>query len=68
MHSLRVLRLRNPSGSVESDWRATAPRENQAHADVFVVIRDAFHAMDRRLKGLSHRRRGAVKHHDAPAR
>ncbi len=42
--------------------------ENHAHEDVYVAIRDAFDAMERRLKGLSHRRRGDVKHHGASAR
>lgn len=42
--------------------------ENQAHEDVYVAIRDAFNAMDRRLKGMSQRRRGGVKRHDASAR
>ena len=42
--------------------------DNHAHEDVYVAIRDAFEAMGRRLKGLSERRRGDVKHHDASAR
>lgn len=42
--------------------------DNHAHEDVYVAIRDAFDAMDRRLKELSRRMRGAVKHHAASAR
>jgi ribosomal subunit interface protein len=41
--------------------------DNHAHEDVYVAIRDAFDAMDRRLKDLAHRRRGDVKHHDVKA-
>jgi ribosomal subunit interface protein len=37
--------------------------ENHAHEDVYVAIRDAFDAMERRLKSLAQRRRGAVKRH-----
>jgi ribosomal subunit interface protein len=42
--------------------------DNHAHEDVYVAIRDAFDAMDRRLKGRSQRTRGAAKRHEASAR
>ncbi len=37
--------------------------ENHAHEDVYVAIRDAFDAMERRLRSQADRRQGAVKHH-----
>ncbi len=42
--------------------------ENHAHEDVYVAIRDAFDAMERRLKSLAARRRGEVKHHTTSSR
>lgn len=37
--------------------------DNHAHEDVYVAIRDAFDAAERRVKAFAERRRGAVKHH-----
>ncbi len=42
------------------------PAENHAHEDVYVAIRDAFDAVERRLEDLARRRRGVVKSHEAP--
>jgi ribosomal subunit interface protein len=43
------------------------PEENHAHEDVFVAIRDAFDAMQRRLQDHLRQQRGAVKtHHPSP--
>lgn len=39
------------------------PAEKHAHEDVFVAVRDAFHAARRRLQDQVRRRRGDVKHH-----
>ena len=40
------------------------PEENHAHEDVFVAIRDAFDAMQRRLQDAARQQRGAVKAHE----
>lgn len=42
------------------------PDEHHAHEDVYVAIRDAFNAVQRRLEDYIRRRRGVVKAHDAP--
>lgn len=42
------------------------PEENHAHEDVFVAIRDAFDAMQRRLQDYAREQRGAVKAHEPP--
>lgn len=39
---------------------------NQSHADAYVAIRDAFDAMRRKLDEDVHRRKGEIKHHEAP--
>jgi ribosomal subunit interface protein len=44
------------------------PEENHAHEDVFVAIRDAFDAMQRRLQDYAHQQRGAVKTHEPTPR
>lgn len=41
-------------------------RNNHAHEDVYVSIRDAFAAAARRLEDYTRERRGAVKRHDVP--
>lgn len=38
--------------------------DNRAHEDAYVAIRDAFDALERRLKEYQERRRGWVKSHD----
>lgn len=45
---------------------ARDPGEDHAHEDVYVAIRDAFDAVERRLEDHARRRRGAVKTHEAP--
>jgi ribosomal subunit interface protein len=40
------------------------PEEDHAHEDVFVAIRDAFDAMQRRLQDYAREQRGAVKTHE----
>lgn len=40
------------------------PPLNQAHEDIYVVIRDAFDAMKRRLEDHARKRRKQVKHHE----
>lgn len=42
------------------------PGEHHAHEDVFVAVRDAFDAVDRRLEDYARRRRGQVKAHEVP--
>lgn len=39
------------------------PTARQAHEDVYVAIRDAFDALDRRLEDAARRRRGDIKAH-----
>jgi ribosomal subunit interface protein len=39
------------------------PTGRQAHQDIYVAIRDAFDALDRRLEDTARRRRGDVKAH-----
>lgn len=39
--------------------------EHHAHEDVYVAVRDAFDAVERRLEDTARRRRGEVKTHDA---
>lgn len=40
---------------------------NEAHKDVYLAIRDAFHAAERQLKEHSEKLRGDVKTHELPA-
>jgi ribosome-associated translation inhibitor RaiA/cold shock CspA family protein len=42
------------------------PDAHHAHEDVFVAVRDAFDAVDRRLEDYARRRRGQVKVHEVP--
>jgi ribosomal subunit interface protein len=42
------------------------PERDHAHEDVYVAIRDAFDAAQRRLQDQARRRRGAVKAHEGP--
>ncbi len=42
-----------------------ASDKDHTHEDVYVAIRDAFHAARRQLEEYSHKRRGDVKSHDA---
>lgn len=39
------------------------PDANHAHEDIYVAIRDAFDALDRRLEDSARRRRGDIKAH-----
>lgn len=39
------------------------PDANHSHEDIYVAIRDAFDALDRRLEDATRRRRGDVKTH-----
>jgi ribosome-associated translation inhibitor RaiA len=41
------------------------PGKNLAHTDVYVAIRDAFNAADRRLKNYARELRGEVKSHES---
>ena len=43
------------------------PKQHQAHQDIYVAVRDAFDAAQRRIEDHARRRRGKVKHHDVPA-
>lgn len=43
------------------------PAEHHAHEDVFVAVRDAFDAAERRLQDRVRRLRGVVKHHEPTA-
>jgi ribosome-associated translation inhibitor RaiA/cold shock CspA family protein len=42
------------------------PDQDHSHEDPYVVLRDAFDAMERRLESFSQRRRGDVKNHAVP--
>lgn len=42
------------------------PKDNQAHEDAYVAIRDAFDAARRQLQDFVRRRRQAVKSHEPP--
>jgi ribosomal subunit interface protein len=42
------------------------PAQHHAHEDVYVAIRDAFNATQRRLADYARRQRGDVKVHEAP--
>jgi ribosomal subunit interface protein len=42
------------------------PEERHSHEDVYVAIRDAFNAAQRRLAAYARRQRGDVKVHEAP--
>jgi len=44
------------------------PAEHHAHEDVYVAIRDAFNAAQRRLEDYGQRQRGDLKSHEAPPR
>ncbi len=46
---------------------ARDPAEHHAHEDVYVAVRDAFDAAERRLEDRMRRSRGAVKHHEPTA-
>jgi cold shock CspA family protein len=41
------------------------PDQHHAHEDVYVAIRDAFHAARRQLEDYARKRRGQVKRHEA---
>ena len=43
------------------------PHDQHAHEDVYVAIRDAFHAARRQLEDYARRRRGEMKKHEAKA-
>lgn len=42
------------------------PKDNHAHEDVYVAVRDAFDAAKRQLEDYSRKLRGDVKEHEAP--
>jgi ribosomal subunit interface protein len=42
------------------------PAQRHSHEDVYVAIRDAFNAAERRLEKFGARQRGAVKRHETP--
>ena len=42
------------------------PKEQHAHEDVYVAIRDAFDAARRRLQDYARKQRGDVKRHETP--
>lgn len=44
------------------------PPEHQASEDIYVAIRDAFDAAERKLKDYAQRQRGEVKTHEQSAR
>ncbi len=43
-----------------------APAKDHTHEDVYIAIRDAFHAARRQLEAHARKRRGAVKTHESP--
>lgn len=42
------------------------PDDHRAHEDVYVAVRNAFDAIQRRIEDYARRRRGDVKHHETP--
>lgn len=44
------------------------PAQHHAHEDVYVAVRDAFNAAERRLEDYARRQRSHVKTHETPAR
>ena len=55
------INLRVPRAELISSHAAD---ERHAHEDVYVAVRDAFHAMRRQLEDYARQRRGKVKHHE----
>jgi len=51
----------------ESEEHAKGQELSAPHKDVYVAIRDAFKVARRKLQAYSHRRNGAVKHHETHA-
>jgi ribosome-associated translation inhibitor RaiA len=51
----------------ESEEHAKGQELSAPHKDVYVAIRDAFKVARRKLQEYSHRRTGAVKHHETYA-
>jgi ribosome-associated translation inhibitor RaiA len=51
----------------ESEEHAKGQELSAPHKDVYVAIRDAFKVARRKLRAYSHRRNGAVKHHETHA-
>jgi ribosomal subunit interface protein len=45
---------------------ARDPREQHAHEDVYVAIRDAFNAIEEQLRTYTQKRHAHVKRHSAP--
>ena len=43
------------------------PGKNPAHADLYVALRDAFDEARRQIEDFVRKRRGKVKHHQAPS-
>jgi len=55
-----------PSKRMEKDFAELhEPSKHAAHEDIFVAIRDAFHAAGRRLQDYGRRQNGAVKLHES---
>ncbi len=52
--------LKVPKGEIAVNRE---PAEHHAHEDIYVAIRDAFDALQRRLQDLGRRRQGATKAH-----
>ncbi len=42
------------------------PHDKHAHEDFFVAMRDAFNAMEQKLRSFAHRRKGRIKTHEVP--
>lgn len=59
------LDLSCPAGKV--DISREPPVQRRAHEDVYVALRDAFNAADRKLEEYSCRRKGNVKSHLEPS-
>jgi hypothetical protein len=59
--------LHNSLRRMESEEHAKGQELSAPHKDVYVAIRDAFKVARRKLQAYSHRRNGAVKHHETHA-
>ena len=58
------IELSCPEGKL--DINREPPAQRQAHQDVYVAIRDAFKAAERKLEGYVSRQKGKVKLHEEP--
>jgi cold shock CspA family protein/ribosome-associated translation inhibitor RaiA len=63
LYHLRVL-VNVPGGEIVVNDEG---HDKHAHEDIYVAIRDAFNAVDRKIEDFVRRHRQDVKHHEVPA-